>query len=807
MSFLKKKAANFNIYYVLVFAFIVRILFSPFGTLSLDQNTFIAWSNRLDKVGLANFYNSWSDYLPGYLYILAILAKIKAVIPLPEVILYKLPAILSDLLTGYFIYKIVKKIKTEKLALIASAAYVFNPAILANSSLWGQVDSLTSLFAIMSIYFFDKKFLFSSIFLAIGVLIKPQAALAVIPILFLMTKNKWKMKKVIEYGLIGLTAFLLMFLPFVGKNNFFEFVFERLSLVFGQYPYTSINSFNFWGLFGFWKADNLLFQFMIIPVLVGIYVNFVKKVKLKKGKEYVLLALVFLAGFLFMTRLHERHLLPVFASLAVSASFYPLLWITYVGLSVSYVANLFYSYNWIANDFLAVFPPFVVKLFIIINLALFVFGLLVVFGKIKKEKFLKVIKEIFGKRKKIMSEKNMFKKVTISNKNKRIFLIIILSFSFITRIISLGSPPDEYFDEVYHAFTARRALNNDPKAWEWWNPHPTGFAYEWTHPPVAKLGMVLGMSIFGENAFGWRIVQVVLGTLSVFLVYLLSKEVFKDELVGILSASLLSLSGLFLVMSRIGMNDIYLVFFVLLTLYLSLKEKNFLASVALGFAFASKWSALWFLPILVVSKFIFGKKIKPSLFWFVIIPPLIYLASYIPMFLTGHDLGTFVGVQKQMWWYHTKLDATHAYTSAWWSWPVMARPVYLFTTNEVGEKVSRIYATGNPAIFWGGFLSIIYSVFFVIRKRLRCLGFVIFAYIMFFAGWALSPRIMFLYHYLPSIPFLAITTGFVLRKNPKLISYFLIITLAMFMYFYPHWVGLNIPLWLDKSYYWFPSWR
>jgi dolichyl-phosphate-mannose--protein O-mannosyl transferase len=66
---------------------------------------------------------------------------------------------------------------------------------------------------------------------------------------------------------------------------------------------------------------------------------------------------------------------------------------------------------------------------------------------------------------------------------------------------------------------------------------------------------------------------------------------------------------------------------------------------------------------------------------------------------------------------------------------------------------------------------------------------------------------MFLYHYLPSVPFLAIASGFVLRRFPKAIPYFVILTLIVFFYFYPHWTGIRIPVWLDESYYWLSSWR
>jgi len=315
------------------------------------------------------------------------------------------------------------------------------------------------------------------------------------------------------------------------------------------------------------------------------------------------------------------------------------------------------------------------------------------------------------------------------------------------------------------------------------------------------------MSIFGQDSFGWRIPGVLFGVGSVFLIYLLAKEIFKDEAVGLLSAAVFSLDGLPLVLSRIGMNDSYLLFFSLASIYFFVKEKDFLSAVTFGLALSSKWSAIWAIPIIFILWLKRDKKLRLSILWFLILPITIYLLSYLPMFITGHNLTIWWGMQKQMWWYHTGLRATHSYSSPWWSWPFLIRPIYLYTSNEVGGMVSKIYTMGNPFVFWFGFASIIFCTISSFLERNKKLGFIVFCYFIFFAAWALSPRIMFLYHYLPSIPFLAIATGYVLRRNRKLIIGYFVICLLAFVYFYPHLIGLNIPLWLDKSYYWVASWR
>src|SRR3989338_7176572 len=87
---------------ILFIGLILRLILTPFGTLWIDLNTFIAWSERLNTFPFSEFYLSWSDYLPGYLYILWILGLLKNIfVNTPVTLLYKLPAIIADLLTGW----------------------------------------------------------------------------------------------------------------------------------------------------------------------------------------------------------------------------------------------------------------------------------------------------------------------------------------------------------------------------------------------------------------------------------------------------------------------------------------------------------------------------------------------------------------------------------------------------------------------------------------------------------------------------------------------------------------------------------
>lgn len=804
-----------NIFLITLIVFVIRLIFSFLPSFDIDMGAWLGWAKRMAEVGPASFYTDeiWTQYTPLFLYWLWLGGETGWV----NELFIKSPTIIADILTGLLVWKLISK-KDIKLANLSFLFYVLNPVVIFNSSIWGQIDGILSLLMLLSSYFLvDKDRLTLSIpLLALAFLLKPQAAVLALPLLFIAIRKKLPLKDYLVGGVLGLTTIFAVSLPFFPENSLFG-IFNLVSEMTGFYSFTSLFAFNFWSLVGMWIPDSQKFLgisyfalgvFLYIASVAILLYKFRNKVK-KPAGAYLLIAGAIFASFLFPTRVHERYLLPMFAPLLLAAGLKKskILYGLYFLLSLLNLINLYHPYAYYTENFL--------KSEMLLNLtgdlapivgliSLILFFAIVFWEKIRN--YESKISFSLSKKLKRRRKKLSFPKVNVKKKYLKAFLVLVIAFSFFSRLAWLNNPSKEYFDEVYHAFTARQILHGQQEPWEWWNTPPEGFAYEWTHPPFAKLAMVGGMFVFGENPFGWRIPGVILGAISVFLIYLIAKEMFKDEVLAILSAGAFSLDGLPFVMSRIGMNDIYLLTFSLLSLYLFLKDKNLLSALSFGLAISSKWSAVWLIPVLFVSHFVFKKKFRFSYVWFLLIPPAVYLATYIPMFVTGHGFETFIGMQKQMWWYHTGLVAEHSYTSSWWSWPLMFRPIWLYTGGE-GGFVSNIYAMGNPAVFWFGFLSVILSAWYAFKQKSKKLGFLVFSYLIFFVPWALSPRIMFLYHYLPSVPFLAIATGFILRKKTDLVIPFGLVTLLLFIYFFPHMTGLSVPRWLDLSYYWFPSWR
>lgn len=375
-------------------------------------------------------------------------------------------------------------------------------------------------------------------------------------------------------------------------------------------------------------------------------------------------------------------------------------------------------------------------------------------------------------------------------------LIIILTISFILRVWRIDFPQAYVFDEVYYPFTAGEYLKNNTAAWEWWTTAPKGNSYAWVNPPLAQEIMAISMKVFGsDNYWSFRLPGVFLGVLSIYLLYLISMTLFKNQRVALITAFLFSLDGLTLVQSRTGMLDIYLLTFLLASVYFILTKHFFWSALFLSFAISTKWTGLYIVPLyawLLIKNRDYLKSI-----WYLIIIPITYLLIYIPFFLSGHDFSQFIELLRQEWWYHIHLKATHNFSSPWWAWPLNFYSVWYYVQYYPQNIMSNIFAGGNTLIYWLGSISLAVSIWQLLKTRLQSLSIIIAGFLLFWLPWSLSPRIMFLYYFIPALPFLILSLGYQLdklySKNKNLITILLVIILILSVLNYPFWVGIPLP--------------
>lgn len=397
----------------------------------------------------------------------------------------------------------------------------------------------------------------------------------------------------------------------------------------------------------------------------------------------------------------------------------------------------------------------------------------------------------------------------------------------------LDQPTRYIYDEVYHAYTAGKLAEGNPDPYNPFAKVPQKdkeelkVAYVWDHPALAKLPMQVGIVLFGNNPFGWRFANAVFGTIGIGIMFVLARTMFGRS-VAIIATLLLLLDGLWFVESRLALNDIYLVCFLLLSylaLYLYLTaplERRWrwlwLTGFALGLAIATKWSAMYSIGGIglvagVREAWLGFSRIRARpgpavlaligslavlLGAFVVLPAALYVGGYVQYFAMGFDWSNFRELQWQMWNYHTTLKACHYAASPWWSWPLMLRPVWY-----------HLYIMGNPLSFWLYLPAALGVSVLWVRGRFRniALGVVLLGFFGQWLPWGLSPRVAYLYHFLPSVPFGCLALGYILARinvrnwrirsrwtlrGATLVRSYLGIVLLGFVFFYPLYTWLPV---------------
>jgi len=200
----------------------------------------------------------------------------------------------------------------------------------------------------------------------------------------------------------------------------------------------------------------------------------------------------------------------------------------------------------------------------------------------------------------------------------------------------------------------------------------------------------------------------------------------------------------------------------------------------------------------------------------------IYVLTYVPNWTGAISTGTamigqagfsgLLSLQYQMYHYHATLNATHLYSSKWWTWPLELRPVsYYYTaikgTAPPNQIVAEIVGLPSPAVWWAGLITVPWAATLAWRERHKGVMLLIVAYFAQWLPWSLSPRIDFLYNFFPNLAVICLCTTYVLltlwrRANAPGAGWrtlaaigiggYLALCICTFVYFFPIWNGTPI---------------
>ena len=235
-------------------------------------------------------------------------------------------------------------------------------------------------------------------------------------------------------------------------------------------------------------------------------------------------------------------------------------------------------------------------------------------------------------------------------RSRRVALLGILLATIIggvVRFVRLGHPHRLVFDETYYVKQAwslrlyghereiREGLEKPDELFTAGTPDVWGNEPDLVvHPPVGKWMIAAGEMIFGpESSYGWRFSSAVIGTLSILVLGLVAWLIWKNALLAIAAATLLAADGHHFAQSRIGLLDIFVMWWALLAFLFLLLDREqgrrrlaarwgpwlerrsgrgwvagwgpglgvrwwrLAAGLSLGLCIGTKWSGLYFLAV------------------------------------------------------------------------------------------------------------------------------------------------------------------------------------------------------------------
>ncbi len=161
-------------------------------------------------------------------------------------------------------------------------------------------------------------------------------------------------------------------------------------------------------------------------------------------------------------------------------------------------------------------------------------------------------------------------------------------------------------DETYYVPSAQGILSGDKCA-------PYADSCNMEHPPLAKALIAAGIAVFGVNDFGWRIANILLGTLSIPLLFVLAYLLSSNRRLAYAATLLFAADIMFFVHSSTALIDVPAVFFSLVGFVLYFRpakvwrvDNYTLAGVFLGLAALSKETAVFAILTLVAYELVLG---------------------------------------------------------------------------------------------------------------------------------------------------------------------------------------------------------
>jgi dolichyl-phosphate-mannose--protein O-mannosyl transferase len=349
-------------------------------------------------------------------------------------------------------------------------------------------------------------------------------------------------------------------------------------------------------------------------------------------------------------------------------------------------------------------------------------------------------------------------------------LVLLLALAFGLRFHALDRPAGRWGDELVHVPAATHYWTKghfDPNLWE--------------HPPLRHLLLYPFLAVLGDDAYGWRLRNVVFGALAAVLVALLAYSVDRSRAAAAIAGLLLATDPLHVVLSRFTFEEIYGVtlFLGALVAFTFARGRSawlLVSGLLMGCALATKW---YYVPVWLL---VTGLALRDDGAWrrpagvlfvlsaFVAVPVAVYALAFGPWFGRGYALGELVELTTNAYFSLQHMEpemfnTAYAYlhrTSPleWFVVPVMFGQELSRSADGVGYLVF-----GNNLVAWGLTLpALAVCGWTAVRRRSLAWGLPVLCFVATYAVPIAARRPTFVYSAIPLLPFAFVAIALALDR-------------------------------------------
>ena len=170
------------------------------------------------------------------------------------------------------------------------------------------------------------------------------------------------------------------------------------------------------------------------------------------------------------------------------------------------------------------------------------------------------------------------------------WLCLLVLLTLVLHFVIVDKPASLVLDEQYYVNEARNIIEN----------HSIKFQ---EHPPLAKLFIVAGIELFGDNTLGWRFFSIVMGTACIVLFYYICRRLGMSRWAVNLATFLFALENMAFVQASVAMLDVFFLVFMFAAFLLYLNRRYILSGIAAGLSVLAKLTAALGLPVMVIHWF------------------------------------------------------------------------------------------------------------------------------------------------------------------------------------------------------------